>query len=98
MLFVVAGYPASGKSTALGLAASEGIALFPPRYDRDFKACLPGEVLEELTPTVEKLQRRMSDPCRRPYACRDRTATTAPCLSHGSVADLAGRYPASIDQ
>jgi hypothetical protein len=59
MLFVVAGYPASGKSNALGLAASKGIALFPPRYDRDFKACLPGEVLEELTPTAEKLQRRM---------------------------------------
>lgn len=59
MLFVVAGYPASGKSTALGLAASKGIKLFPPHYHRDFISCLPDAVLPEITPTAEKLRRRM---------------------------------------
>ena len=59
MLYVVAGYPASGKSTALGLSAQKDIRLFPPDIYADFRHWLPSEVLEETTPTAEKLRRRM---------------------------------------
>jgi hypothetical protein len=59
VLYVVAGYPASGKSAALGLAAKGRASLFPPPIQRGFMKCLPEEVLAELTPTAEKLRRRM---------------------------------------
>jgi len=59
VLYVVAGYPASGKSTALGLSASGRISLFPSPFERDFKDNLPEEVLKESTATAEKLRRRM---------------------------------------
>jgi hypothetical protein len=59
VLFVVAGYPAAGKSTALGLAASGRATLFPPPFARELAQCLPDEELAESTPTAEKLRRRM---------------------------------------
>lgn len=59
MLYVVAGYPASGKSTALELSARRNVKLFPPHLNAGFRDCLPGEVLAEITPTAEKLRHGM---------------------------------------
>lgn len=59
MLFVVAGYPAAGKSTALGLVASGRAVLFPPPFAPDFAKCLPDEELVESTPTADKLRHKM---------------------------------------
>jgi len=59
VLYVVAGYPASGKTTALLLSARKGVALFPPPFDRDFRASLPEKVMGQFDPTDEKLRGRM---------------------------------------
>ncbi len=59
MLFVVAGYPASGKTTALQLSSRKGIRLFPPPFDRDFQSSLPPKVMGQFVPTEEKLRGRM---------------------------------------
>jgi hypothetical protein len=59
MLFVVAGYPGSGKTTALSLAAFKGAQLFPKPFDQRFSACLPEQFMSERSPTREKLAARM---------------------------------------